>query len=1207
MLNALGRDSKFQKLYKKIAAVIDHYNPLLEGDAKTQNRNECLYGIKENDKVKLEGIIDIFKNNTFTQEIVKQFTYFLNTIDTGIPNTKTGQNWQHIEPTQVKNAERPLLDLLNLFTSEDETKLVLLKMMREEGIDAIYYKSNLKVSKPKHSAINCKVTEYNGNVKQLYNDLKQSIREDYNNTVVEVPIEDVSLQQETLSHYKDFHIVAGNQILKLFSNDLNLNDTYKIGETTDKEGETHSVVMNGQQMMQSFWNILARKVKLKQDKETYSTIAANIDKNYNGDYKTEIDHNRHLSKTLRNSVNQDDKIHSDLSKSLMLNKEGEFTINPNDPLMFGEIQKLLTNSVKRAAARVEVNGAMLVQASNAITTSLQSMSTNEEGTKIKKGQDLHIVYKAQKGRPVAIDYVEARIPPYSKKLMKYADERGIIDIEAIKKDGNEQLLECVAYRIPTEGYCSMLPIKIVGFTNDIGGGLIELPDEVTWLMGVDFDIDKLFVITPSIKEKDGKIDIPQPHFKNPDDDNNAQCNNGILQIIRTALRSQSVFSSYFIPSNFFKLKHESYIWGQIRLQIEQASKHGGTILTDINQLYNSLKTLSNSELKNLNDKTTTDTDLSLITTQLDMHRKNYSGKKILGIAASTSTVHSMARNWNLKLNNPDRFTFLGQTIKRGCEFDRKYCFNGITEVQETIRQILTASPDTAKDPVFIGLNITDFTISLATTLARLGFDIKSIALFLNQPIIQHMSKVAEYDTSPYNSDTWDYFKNYFEFLGKEIAKKTTDEKLITITEIVDEETGQTKTVRKLAFDANYDIPHDVLMQNVSKTLPNKILKKDDALFSFIYTQNAIYQIAKSLYRISRNTMVIKDIINLNNQTDSAYENMFELMAAQNKLAKTLKTIANGNHMVSSNLADVLEKGKPNFNPFLYQCYVTRERELKKYASAVIPGFDNFMNYVVPAIKPTESDQNRMKASDYYNMYNAWYTYCFFNMPHGEQQGYLNKNIDLIEFYKKYFPTIAAKKVQQLLSSSTYHDNMFLRKLKFSSNAITMSVQDLTATQRDKFMKDWAVLLKDDDQNIVDFAKELFIYGLYKEGFKFNASTILRCAPYEIKLSVPQYNQFLKHMARISPSELDGLVKEFKIVYTKGTSAVHLGGGSFHTYYRENYTYDLEKIKNKVEINTPEITIMAKNLTTDRVQLFNVDIDGNMLSQAAEKENKICLS
>ena len=97
-------------------------------------------------------------------------------------------------------------------------------------------------------------------------------------------------------------------------------------------------------------------------------------------------------------------------------------------------------------------------------------------------------------------------------------------------------------------------------------------------------------------------------------------------------------------------------------------------------------------------------------------------------------------------------------------------------------------------------------------------------------------------------------------------------------------------------------------------------------------QYTIYNIAKSLNRISKpqNAGVIRKIVNLNNQSDSAYTSMFELMAAQKELEKNVNTIAKGNHMVSSNLAGVLNPEHENFNPFLYQCYLTRKEQLAKY-------------------------------------------------------------------------------------------------------------------------------------------------------------------------------------------------------------------------------------------------------------------------------------
>jgi hypothetical protein len=55
-----------------------------------------------------------------------------------------------------------------------------------------------------------------------------------------------------------------------------------------------------------------------------------------------------------------------------------------------------------------------------------------------------------------------------------------------------------------------------------------------------------------------------------------------------------------------------------------------------------------------------------------------------------------------------------------------------------LAQFLAASVDAVKDPVLNLLNINLKSVNLAVTLARMGFDIQTISLFMNQPSIKRV-------------------------------------------------------------------------------------------------------------------------------------------------------------------------------------------------------------------------------------------------------------------------------------------------------------------------------------------------------------------------------------------------------------------------------------------------------------------------------------
>lgn len=1178
MLNSLGRDSKFRHFYKKFVQILDHYDPTLTGEQAVQNKKECLYGTSE-----MTGAVELQSNNRFIQETIKQFTYVMHLRDAKIDNYKIN------EPFQVKNAEFPLLDLVSMLNNEDDTQLQLCKMMREEGIDAIYFASNLKVCKPQKAALTGQLSDYNGNTDQLVADIKSSVNKNYHDVVMEVPIESVVLQQETPSHFNNFKIILGNQIMKLFSNSLNDTETLNINGYT----------VTGETAKQMFWNALAEKVKRQKQSEMSDILTYNATKNQTQSVKDNIEQNIKLSRYLRKIVNSNDQSDSDFLKAVSLGNDGNLILNPNDPLIFGELQKIVVNTIKRVASRIKVPGMHIVQVTDALSSILSTPEYTVSNSKSNKR--LRVVYRTDsQGRKTGIDYFEARVPIYHPFIKQYVGENGMVDIDKIKADGNEHLLELVAYRIPTEGYCSMIPIKVVGFTNDVTGGIIQLPDEVTSIMGVDFDIDKLFVLTPHLTKDNGKyvFKVPEDTIDNASE---AAIDNRILSIIYQTLRSKSVFKDYLIPSNYFKLKRQSRIYALINARLRENLTENNGALLDVKKYYDELNKLSSAELEERFKKLETDTDLCLIDTQMSMHNRNYSGKQILSIAASTSTVHSMARNWNVKVNVASPFTLCGHYIGKYTPIDTKMTFNNVTEVQETIRQILTASPDTAKDPVFQDLNITTFSIRMFTVLARFGFTLEQISAFFSQPIVKKIVQMTEFDTSEYNASTTIWFDRYFKDMVKQARRISTDPELFSTITVADESGNETIEHRFL-FNPLDDITLDMLKDNMNRTLPDTVTQSD---LQFLKQQYAVYKVIKSLLRLSTSLMFIKDIVNQNNQTDSSYTDIFQLQIKQNKLQRKIEACDNGITIFNPGLAGVFQKGHRNYNPFIATCYETRNELLSEYLSKLLPSFNAFMHTVLP--KFTSSDL--VASNSYWQLYNQWNTYCLFNIIHGGKDGYFDKNPDTIVYYRNYFPTIAAKKTIRLLESDNYKNNTFLQHLKFDSNGISVRTNDLTADERAGIKRDWALLLMQDD-DAAKFAKNLFVYALYKDGFNFKSNTLTRLAPVEIKNAITNYKMFLDKMSNMPALQVDALANEFYALTKSNINGTGLGGNGFHRMYRENISTQSTAVKALQEMDTAEeteieIAIPLRNVAFDKTQFFNVKITDKMLQQGEEATQNIC--
>ena len=131
-------------------------------------------------------------------------------------------------------------------------------------------------------------------------------------------------------------------------------------------------------------------------------------------------------------------------------------------------------------------------------------------TSIDYADDLEIkrVYD-ENGKAVGIEYVEVAIPAHNSALALLADKNGVIDFKKLRETyaNFDKLLDGFGYRIPTEDKYSMYPIKIKRILPKNVDAAIVLPKEATEITGLDFDVDKMFVLFRAFNIKRGDFSI----------------------------------------------------------------------------------------------------------------------------------------------------------------------------------------------------------------------------------------------------------------------------------------------------------------------------------------------------------------------------------------------------------------------------------------------------------------------------------------------------------------------------------------------------------------------------------------------------------------------------------------------------------------------------------------------------------------------------
>ena len=188
-----------------------------------------------------------------------------------------------------------------------------------------------------------------------------------------------------------------------------------------------------------------------------------------------------LQSALLAKIHGNPKYGSDVEEALQLEDAGNgnkrFKIPFNNPNLNNKIEELILSTFKNAIQKQKINGGNIILVSN-----------------FGLSDDLHVQYKTDENGNKCIDYIPCYMPAYKRSLIqdfliprkdsKTGEEWWEVDYEKMK--GNEDLLEMIGYRIPTENKYSIFKMRIMGFLPISAGTAIMLPSDIISMSGTDF-------------------------------------------------------------------------------------------------------------------------------------------------------------------------------------------------------------------------------------------------------------------------------------------------------------------------------------------------------------------------------------------------------------------------------------------------------------------------------------------------------------------------------------------------------------------------------------------------------------------------------------------------------------------------------------------------------------------------------------------------
>ena len=395
-------------------------------------------------------------------------------------------------------------------------------------------------------------------------------------------------------------------------------------------------------------------------------------------------------------------------------------------------------------------------------------------------------------------YMEVYLPHHFKEMVgknMIVKKDGIYDGNT--RVGDLDLLKLIGIRIPTDGIHSIEAIKVKGFLSRTAGPTVVIPSEMVTKSGSDFDIDKLVLYFPAYKMRGDQL-VKEKFYDSLEEWYNAQGTISPEELEQLKGTSLSEALVYNFVSRIGKQSFEEWqtenpdatIYNvqskgamqnavmEDMIKLLQANERYSTWMQPVhtNDLEEIALELNGGIIKDFETGKETFVegvykdenrlpDLATITDyHLDTRIPNLikvaeafnKGQTLVGIEALASTHHVKGQIAGLALDTDNEIEIpTGATKEVLIRFEgfdplaAEHSLGRVMNIDETMRisdaisQFVNASVDVVNNPILHILNINPDNANMWTFLTRIGVDVRTAAMFANQPIIKDYLKLLE--------------------------------------------------------------------------------------------------------------------------------------------------------------------------------------------------------------------------------------------------------------------------------------------------------------------------------------------------------------------------------------------------------------------------------------------------------------------------------
>lgn len=461
-----------------------------------------------------------------------------------------------------------------------------------------------------------------------------------------------------------------------------------------------------------------------------------------------------------------------------------FSLPPFFHPMSHKIESLFNSVIKNKVLKNKLPGKSYVQGSAlgfevATEDFLDLVGDNENGVILTKDYKGDLDYRVDKN---GVTYGEIFVPYNFVKEVKNKDgkkEKIKLDIkDYLDKDGfldtnkiDPSLLEMIGYRIPTQGFSSMIKLKVVGILPEIHGDLVIVPPAMVVQMGSDFDVDKLYIHKYDYSvEKDNKIIKNQP-FGDIESMTESRLQNLLLDIYHSILENKKVGKMTREPLDNYIIRDlvdgplartkefKSVISDDLHTDMIDTQSAGkiGISITSTASISHSLAQYSGIYIIPNNDRL-----LAVKFSDTEGNEKAFSDhERVIEIKEGDESIYNPIDNTANK-----NVSYGIHSLDGAFRLDKIFGFDG-RRISAVITNIQTESVDNANNGRLYEMNLNKHTFNVAMLIARTGYNEDMIGYFLNQPaILEYVKRLGSMN----NYTDTEFVKNKKDKLRIELLK-----------------------------------------------------------------------------------------------------------------------------------------------------------------------------------------------------------------------------------------------------------------------------------------------------------------------------------------------------------------------------------------------------------------------------------------------------